>query len=146
MNTPAPPPADPGPDGSGAVERLGFAAEQTVQEFGWNDDVDDDFRFAIEDVVGSDLEDEDYTGEADSVVFWWRADDGDLTDALVDLVGVLAEGGFVVVLTPKDRENGAVDPAEIDEAAATAGLHTTGAFHASPRWRATKLGAPKGRL
>ena len=146
MNTPAPSPADPGPDGSGAVERLGFAAEQIVQELGWDEDVDDDFRFAVEDVIGSDLEDEDYTGEADAVVFWWRADDGDLTDALVDLVGVLGEGGFVLVLTPKDRAKGAVDPAEIDEAAATAGLHAGGAFHASPQSRATKLGAPKGRL
>ncbi|KRE43327.1 DUF3052 domain-containing protein [Knoellia sp. Soil729] len=146
MNTPAPSPADPGPDGSGAVERLGFAAEQIVQELGWDEDVDDDFRFAVEDVIGSDLEDEDYTGEADAVVFWWRADDGDLTDALVDLVGVLGEGGFVLVLTPKDRAKGAVDPAEIDEAAATAGLHAGGASHASPQWRATKLGAPKGRL
>lgn len=126
--------------------RLGFAAEQIVQEFGWDEDVDDDLRFAVEDVIGSDLEDEDYTGEADAVVFWWRADDGDLTDALVDLVGVLGEGGFVLVLTPKDRAKGAVDPAEIEEAAATAGLHTGGAFHASPHWRATKLGAPKGRL
>ena len=146
MNTPAPSPADPGPEGSGAVRRLGFAAEQIVQEFGWDEDVDDDLRFAVEDVIGSDLEDEDYTGEADAVVFWWRADDGDLTDALVDLVGVLGEGEFVLVLTPKDRAKGAVDPAEIEEAAATAGLHTGGAFHASPHWRATKLGAPKGRL
>jgi hypothetical protein len=146
VNTPAPPPADPGPDGSGAVERLGFVAEQIVQELGWDEDVDDDFRFAVEDVIGSDLEDEDFTGEADAVVLWWRVDDGDLTDALVDLVGVLGVGGFVLVLTPKDRAKGAVDPAEIDEAAATAGLHAGGAFHASPRWRATKLGAPKGRL
>ncbi|MEO6020808.1 MAG: DUF3052 domain-containing protein [Knoellia sp.] len=146
MNTPAPLRDDSGPEGSGAVERLGFAAKQIVQEFGWDEDVDNDLRFAVEDVIGSELEDEDYTGEADAVVFWWRADDGDLTDALVDLVGVLPEGGFVVTLTPKDAKSGAVDPAEIEEAAATAGLHTGGAFHASPTWRAIKLGAPKGRL
>ena len=145
MNTPAPPPADPGAEGPAGVERLGFAAEQIVQEFGWAEDVDDDFRFAIEDVIGSDLEDEDYTGETDAVLLWWRSDDGDLTDALVDLVGVLGEGGFVLVLTPKDRAKGAVDPAEIDEAATTAGLHTAGAFNASPTWRATKLVAPKTR-
>lgn len=146
MNTAAPPPADPGADGPDVVERLGFAAEQIVQEFGWDEDVDNDFRFAIEDVIGSDLEDEDYTGETDAVVLWWRADDGDLTDQLVDLVGVLSDGGFVVALTPKSRADGSVDPSEIDEAAATAGLHTAGAFHASPTWRAVKLGAPKGRL
>lgn len=145
MNTPAVPPADTGPDAPGAVERLGFLAEQIVQEFGWDGDVDDEFRFAVEDVIGSDLEDEDYTGEADAVILWWRAGDGDLTDALVDLVGVLPESGFVVALTPKDRDNGAVDPSEIDEAAATAGLHTAGSFHISSTWRANKLVAPKGR-
>ena len=145
MNTPAAPAAEPGPDGSGTVGRLGFVAEQTVQELGWDEDVDDDFRFAVEDVTGADLEDEDYTGETDAVLLWWRSGDGDLTDALVDLVGVLQEGGFVVALTPKNRDNGAVDPSEIDEAAGTAGLHSAGAFHASPDWRATKLVAPKGR-
>ena len=36
-------------------------------------------------------------------------------------------------------------PAEIDEASTTAGLHTAGAFNASPHWRATKLVAPKTR-
>lgn len=145
MNTPAPPPADPSAEGPAGVERLGFAPEQTVQEFGWAEDVDDDFRFAVEDVIGSDLEDEDYTGETDAVLLWWRADDGDLTDALVDLVVVLGEAGFVLVLTPKDRNGGAVDPAEIDEASTTAGLHTAGAFNASPRWRASKLVAPRTR-
>lgn len=145
MNSPAVPPADTGSDGPGAVERLGFLTEQIVQEFGWDSDVDDDFRFAVEDVVGSDLEDEDYTGETDAVVLWFRSGDGDLTDSLINLVGVLPEGGFVVALTPKDRDHGAVDPTEIDEASATAGLHTAGAYHASTEWRATKLVAPKGR-
>lgn len=145
MNTPAPPPADPGVEGPTGVERLGFAAEQIVQEFGWSEDVDDDFRFAVEDVIGSDLEDEDYTGETDAVLLWWRADDGDLTDALVDLVVVLGESGFVLALTPKGQGDGAVDPAEIDEASTTAGLHASGSFNASPRWRATKLVAPKTR-
>lgn len=145
MNTPAPPPADPGAEGPAGVERLGFAAEQTVQEYGWAEDVDDTFRFAVEDVVGSDLEDEDYTGETNAMLLWWRADDGDLTDALVDLVVALGESGFILALTPKGRDDGAVDPAEIDEAATTAGLHTAGAFSASPRWRATKLVAPKTR-
>lgn len=145
MNTPAAPPAEPATEGPAGVGRLGFTAEQIVQEFGWGEDVDDDFRFAVEDVIGSDLEDEDYTGETDAVLLWWRSDDGDLTDALVDLVVALGKDGFVLALTPKDRNGGAVDPAEIDEAATTAGLHTAGAFNASPRWRATKLVAPRSR-
>lgn len=144
MNAPAPP-ADNGGDLPDVVARLGFAAEQIVQEVGWDDDVDNDVRFAVEDIVGSDLEDEDYTGEVDAVVLWWRDEDGDLTDALITLVGVLGDGGFVVALTPKDADAGAVDAAELDEAATTAGLHTAGAFPLSPTWRATKLVATKAR-
>ena len=103
MNTPAPPPVDPGANGSGAVERLGFARDQVVQEFGYDSDVADDFRFAVEDACGGEIEDEDYTGGADAVLLWWRDGDGDLGDALVDMVGVLDDGGFVVLLTPEGR-------------------------------------------
>ena len=142
MNTPAPPPVDPGSNGASAVDRLGFARDQVVQEFGYDVDVDDQFRFAVEDTCGAELEDEDYTGVADAVLLWFREDDGDLGDALVDMVGVLEEGGFVVLLTPR-TDGGEVDPSEIDEAAVTAGLHLAGTFSPSPQWRAHKLVAPK---
>ena len=72
-----------------------------VQEFGYDSDVDDEFRYAVEDHCGSEIEDEDYTGGADAVLLWFRDGDGDLGDALVDMVGVLDDGGFVVLLTPK---------------------------------------------
>jgi hypothetical protein len=127
------------------VEKLGFAAGQVIQEFGYDTDVDDAFRFLIEETCGSELEDEDYTGEIDAVVLWWRADDGDLTDALVDTVGMLGDGGFVVVITPKPGQPGEVEASEIDEAAVTAGLHGGGSANAGDLWRATKLGSPKGR-
>ncbi len=142
MNTPAPPPVDPGSNGVGAVDRLGFARNHVVQEFGYDADVDDDFRFAVEDACGAELEDDDYTGAADAVLLWFREDDGDLGDALVDMVGVLDDGGFVVLLTPKNN-GGEVDPSDIDEAAVTAGLHLAGTFNASPAWRAHKLVSPK---
>ena len=103
VNTPAPPPIDPGTSGSGVVERLGFARDQVVQEFGYDSDVDDEFRYAVEDLCGAEIEDDDYTGGADAVLLWWREGDGDLGDALVDMVGVLDDGGFVVLLTPKAR-------------------------------------------
>ena len=92
MNTPAPPPVDPGPNGSTAVERLGLTRDQVVQEFGYDSDVDDEFRFAVEDLCGAEMEDEDYTGGADAVLLWFRDGDGDLGDALVDMVGVLDDG------------------------------------------------------
>lgn len=141
MNTPAPPPVDPGSTGTVAVERLGFAPEQVVQEFGWDSDVAEAFRSAVETVSGEPIEDDEYTGVADAVLLWFRPEDGDLGDALVDMVGVLEEGGFVVLLTPRGGDE--VDPSEIDEAAVTAGLHLSGTFNAADEWRAHKLVAPK---
>lgn len=141
MNTPAPPPVDPGSSGSGAVERLGFAPDQVVQEFGWDSDVDDPFRLAVEAVCGAEMEDDEYTGVADAVLLWFRPEDGDLGDALVDMVGVLEEGGFVVLLTPRGEDE--VDPSDIDEAAVVTGLHLAGTFNPSDEWRAHKLVAPK---
>jgi hypothetical protein len=142
VNTPAPPPVDPGPNGSTAVQRLGLTRDQVVQEFGYDSDVDDEFRFAVEDLCGAEMEDEDYTGGADAVLLWFRDGDGDLGDALVDMVGVLDDGGFVVLLTPKATRD-EVDASDIDEAAVTAGLHPAGTFNASAQWRAHKLVAPK---
>lgn len=124
---------------AGVIARLGFAAGQVVQEFGWDDDADNDLRFALEDVVGSQLEDEDWTGGADAVLLWWREDDGDLVDALVDTVGLLGEGGFVVLLTPRTGHAGSIDAAEVREASRTAGLHDVSAVTAGPDWWATRL-------
>ncbi len=112
-----------------------------VQEFGYDSDVDDAFRAAVEDACGAEMEDDEYTGAADAVVLWFRPEDGDLGDALVDMVGVLEEGGFVVLLTPRDDDE--VEASDIDEAAVTAGLHLAGTFNASSDWRANKLVAPR---
>ena len=93
-----------------------------VQEFGYDSNADDEFRYAVEDHCGAEIEDDDYTGGADAVLLWWRDGDGDLGDALVDMVGVLDDGGFVVLLTPKVNGD-VVDPSDIDEAAVTAAAH-----------------------
>ena len=128
---------------NGSVAKLGFAAGQVVQEFGYDQDVDDDFRLAIEEHCGSELEDENYADVADAVVLWWREDDGDLIDALVDSLTNLAEGGFIVLLTPKSGRAGHVDAADIQEAALTAGLHTSGGTNAVRDWTGSRLVAPK---
>ena len=128
---------------NGSVAKLGFAAGQVVQEFGYDQDVDDDFRLAIEDLCGSELEDEDYADVADAVVLWWREDDGDLIDALVDALTNLAERGFIVLLTPKSGRDGHVDAADIQEAALTAGLHGSGSTNAVRDWTGSRLVAPK---
>ena len=101
-----------------------------MQELGYDEDVDDDFRLAIEDLVGSELEEEDFDGVADAVVLWWREGDGDLIDDLVDALTNLADRGFVVLLSPKAGRENHVDASDIEEAAVTAGLHAAGLFTA----------------
>jgi hypothetical protein len=123
--------------------KLGFAAGQIVQELGYDEDVDDDFRLAIEDLVGSELEEEDFDGVADAVVLWWREGDGDLIDDLVDALTNLADRGFVVLLSPKAGRENHVDASDIEEAAVTAGLHATASVNAPPEWIGTRLVAPK---
>ena len=68
----------------GLVDRLGLRPGQVVQELGWDDDVDDDLRIAFEDAVVGELLDEEADEVADVVLLWWRDDDGDLTDSLMD--------------------------------------------------------------
>lgn len=128
-----------------AVSRLGLEKDQVVQEFGWDDDIDDDFRAAVVEAVGEELEDEDYTGVVDHVLLWWRDGDGDLTDALVDSLGTLEEGGAIILLTPCPGADGDVDPTEVEEASTTAGLHTSGTSKCGPDWIATRLVSPKAR-
>ena len=102
------------------------------------------FRAQVVEAVGGELEDEDYTGVVDHVLLWWRDGDGDLTDALVDTLGTLAEGSSIVLVTPRPGQAEEVDPSEVDEAATTAGLHTSGSVMCSEEWVATRLAAPKG--
>jgi hypothetical protein len=114
-----------------------------VQELGWDSDSDDELRVAVEDAIDADMVDGDYGNVVDAVVLWWRDDDGDLVDGLVDALTDLAEGGAIWLLTPKVGRDGHVDPSEIAEAAPTAGLATTTSLALGSRWSATKLVAPK---
>jgi Protein of unknown function (DUF3052) len=127
----------------GLVDRLALQPGQTVQERGWDDDVDDDIRVAIEDTIDADLLDEDTDEVADLVLLWWREEDGDLVDALVDALTNLAERGTVLLFTPKTGRPGHVQPAEAAEAALAAGLHGTSTVSAGPDWSATLMVAPK---
>ncbi len=126
-----------------AGERLGLRTGMVVQELGWDEDVDDGLRVAVEDTIDGDLVDGDYGNVVDSVLLWWRDDDGDLVDALVDSLSDLAAGGVIWLLTPKVGRSSAVDPADIAEAAPIAGLATTTTVAVSHDWAATRLVAPK---
>lgn len=119
--------------------KLGFKNGDLIQEFGYDDDVDFDLRDDIEDLVGSELLDEDDHEVVDAVILWWRSEDGDLVDALVDSLTTLDDGGVIWVLTPKSGRDGYVPPSEIQEAAPTAGLHCTSTEGVSRDWAATRL-------
>src|SRR5215472_8064194 len=51
-------------DYSSVAERLGIKPDMVVQEVGWDSDVDDDLRAAVEEHIGGDILDED----ADEVI------------------------------------------------------------------------------
>jgi Protein of unknown function (DUF3052) len=123
--------------------RLGFKPGMVIQELGWDEDVDDELRIQLEDAVDGDLVDGEYGNVVDAVILWWRDDDGDLTDALVDAPTDLVGGGVIWLLTPKVGRPNAVDPADIAEAAQLAGLATTSTAGVSKDWSATRLVAPK---
>jgi hypothetical protein len=132
--------AGAGGQSGGSVGRLGFTAGQVVQEFGYGDDVDDDLRAGIESVIGSELVDEDYDDVTDGVILWWREDDGDLTDALVDVRSSLEGHGPIWLFTRKPGRSGHVGHGEIEEAATTAGLHATSTLTIAADWSGTRLG------
>jgi hypothetical protein len=135
-----------GPEGAATQtigDRLGLTKGMVVQELGWDEDVDDDLRVEIEDAIDADMVDGDYGNVVEAVVLWWRDDDGDLGDGLMDSLSDLVGGGVIWLLTPKVGRPGAVDPADIAEAAPIAGLATTTTAGVSKDWAATRLVAPK---
>ncbi|MFC5664083.1 DUF3052 domain-containing protein [Kitasatospora misakiensis] len=130
--------ADPA-DKSNPAARLGFEAGQIIQELGYDEDTDQDLREAIEEITGTDLVDEDYDDVADAVLLWHRDDDGDLTDALVDALEYLAEGGLIWLLTPKTGREGHIEASDIADAAKTSGLSQTSSIAIAKDWAATRL-------
>jgi hypothetical protein len=114
------------------ASRLGLQPGLTVQEIGYDHDVDDLLRVGIEGIVGGELVDEDYDDVVDAVVMWWRDDDGDLVDALMDAIGPLTDQGVVWLMTPKPGRDGHVEAEDIADAAPTAGLQQTSTISAGP--------------
>jgi hypothetical protein len=128
---------------TGPADRLGFTAGMVIQELGWDQDADDELRVAIEDAIDADMVDGDHGNVVDAVLLWWRDEDGDLVDGLVDALTDLVGGGVIWLLTPKVGRPNAVDPADIAEAAPIAGLAQTTTAAVSKDWAATRLVAPK---
>ena len=130
----------------GPAQRLGFKPGMVIQELGWDNDTDDELRVAIENTIDADLVDSDYGNVVDAVLLWWRDEDGDLVDGLVEALTDLVGGGSIWLLTPKVGRPNSVDPADIAEAAPIAGLAQTTTASVSKDWPATRLVAPKSRL
>ena len=124
-------------------EGLGFTPGQVVQEFYFDEDVDNGLREAVEKEIGGSLVSWDYSDVVDGVLIWWREEDAfeeDLADVLMDASANLDDaGGTVFVVTPKPGRKSAVPIEQIDEAAKTAGLKTTTATSVARDWSGTKL-------
>ncbi|MCX5396757.1 DUF3052 domain-containing protein [Streptomyces sp. NBC_00102] len=135
--------ADHAEERTNLAGRLGFEPNQVVQEIGYDDDVELELREGIEATIGGELVDEEYDDVADAVVLWFRDEDGDLTDALVDAIGLIEDGGTVWLMTPKTGRDGYVEPSDVSDAAQTAGLSQTKSISVGKDWTGTRLVTPK---
>lgn len=127
------------------VDRLGIEHGMVVQELGYDDDVDQDVRGAIEDRIDADMVDEDDDDVVDVVILWYRDGDGDLVDQLVDAISPLADNGVIWLLTPKRGREGYVEPSDIAEAAPIAGLSQTSLLPVGSEWTGARLVTRRSR-
>lgn len=130
--------ADRAGDASALATRLGISNGITVMEVGYDTDTDDLVADAVLAGSGENAVDEDYDGVVDMVVLWWREDDGDLADALVDAKAPLADNGVIWLLTPKHGRPGELEPADVADAASTSGLRRTTSVTLA-QWQAVRL-------
>ncbi|MDY6054316.1 DUF3052 domain-containing protein [Micrococcus sp.] len=131
----------PGPEHRELLEELGLEPGALVQEWGEDDDVDHTLRGDLAAALGEELLAEEDQEPADAVLAWWRHEDGDATDLadlLVDVQRSL-DGGPVWLLTPRTGRAGHVRPADVEEAAVTAGLTVTTRAGVSEDWSAVRL-------
>ena len=127
------------------MSSLGFASGSVIQEFGYDDDVDEAVRAQIEEETGQELVDEDYRDIVDGAVAWWRDEDGDV-DALADLfldmkANLESDVSPCWVLVPGTRSPGYVTADVIKDAAETAGLMATTSVAVGAAWMGVKLTA-----
>ena len=125
------------------AQKLGLSPGLVVQEIGWDNDADDDVRVMIEDAIDGEMV-EDAVEAVDIVLLWWRDEDGDLVDGLMEALTDLTGTGYIWLMTPKVGRGGYVDAADLAEAAVTAGLNLTTSAGISANWSATKLVRPRG--
>ena len=127
------------------MSSLGFASGSVIQEFGYDDDVDEAVRAQIEEETGQELVDEDYRDIVDGAGAWWRDEDGDvddLADLFLDMKANLeSDVSPCWVLVPGTRSPGYVTADVIKDAAETAGLMATTSVAVGAAWMGVKLTA-----
>jgi hypothetical protein len=123
------------------VASLGFKKDDVVQEWLWDDDVEQSLRDEITDITGTELVDEDYNGAVDGVIIWWRDGDAEdeLADTIVDAKEMIDEGSPFWIFNPKPGREGAVSPYIITNAAHTAGMNATTVVSLCANWNGVKL-------
>jgi hypothetical protein len=126
------------------VERLGLKSGDLILEVGLDSDCDNELRAAIQKATGNEFIEDAATDVVDAVLLWWRDEDGDLVDELVDGLTYLTQTGPIWLFTPKVGRAGHVEPSDIQDAAPTAGLSQTVSFTVGADWTATRLVARKG--
>ena len=130
------------------AEEFGFRQGDLVQEWLWDDDVDDSIREKIEKLTNEDLVDEEYDSAVDGAIIWWRDgdDEDELSDTIVDAYAVLGDDGPLWVLTPKQGREGPPSPSTVQNAAKTAGMNAATPLTVSDDWNGILLRAfGKGR-
>ncbi len=124
---------------------MALAEGMLVQEIGWDGDVDEELRTQIMDAIDADLV-EDALEAVDMVLLWWRSEDGDVADGLVDSLVDLSDTGVIWLLTPKVGRDGYLEPADLAEGVQTAGLAQTSTANLAADWQGIKLVRPKGTV
>ena len=127
----------------GLASKFGLSEGLVIQEVGFADDCDATVSQSISAVA--ELVDESYEDVVDGVLLWFRAEDGDLVDALMDALVELTETGAIWLMTPKVGRPGHIEPSDIADAAPTVGLVTTSTVNAAADWQGTRLVSHKAR-
>lgn len=130
-------------EGMAGADLLGLIPGMVVQELGWDEDVDADLRDDIMDILDGEMV-EDPLEAVDVTILWWREEDGDVADGLVDAMTDLGDDGYIWLLTPKVGRPGFIDAASVAEAVTIAGLSRTSTAALAPDWQGTKVVRPKG--
>jgi hypothetical protein len=132
-------PTAPSGNGTGIAERLGLKPGMIIMESGYDDDADEELREDIAEHTGEEMVEEGTDEVVDVVLLWYRDGDGDLADVLVDSISPLADDGYIWLLTPKRGQDSYVEPSDIAEAAAIAGLSQTSIATVGHDWSAARL-------